>query len=437
MPAIQARVVIDDESSLRFRHDLIRDAIYEDLPLSVRRGLHREVGQRLARSGASALQVAEHLARSANDDDAEAIDWLTRAAGDAAPMSSGVAAGLLERATSLMTPTNPDRDRLLLACAGHLFTAGRVADALALGRELLTRRHDPDVDSRARIGHAYALLANGQAAEALAELEWASNSASSSGAERGAALAWAEFARLSLADLDGAAARAEQARAALTGSDQHDALSVAMVTLAAVSECRGHVSDALRIIDDGIRHADYSTDRQGHRYPIHITRGHILVELDRLDDARSALQTGEQISEEFGVRWPLASYSAFHALTAFIAGRWDDAIAESEAGLGQAQETGETYSSVQAHSLMCLICLHRNDLARAASEADIAVGILDNGGGRFRAVCACGRSGPTPSSSRPETRSTTRSPCWPDAGIAARRQDSFSSTGCSGRPWSG
>jgi predicted ATPase len=38
------RVLDDDGDRLRFRHDLIRDALYEDLPLSVRRGLHREAG---------------------------------------------------------------------------------------------------------------------------------------------------------------------------------------------------------------------------------------------------------------------------------------------------------------------------------------------------------------------------------------------------------
>ena len=44
--AARAGVVADDGTRLRFRHDLIRDALYEDLPGSVRLGLHREAGQR-------------------------------------------------------------------------------------------------------------------------------------------------------------------------------------------------------------------------------------------------------------------------------------------------------------------------------------------------------------------------------------------------------
>ena len=60
--AIRARVLEDDGARLRFRHDLIRDAIYQDLAGSVRRALHCEAGQRLAQAGAPALHVAEHLA---------------------------------------------------------------------------------------------------------------------------------------------------------------------------------------------------------------------------------------------------------------------------------------------------------------------------------------------------------------------------------------
>src|SRR5262249_57478808 len=57
--AVRAGVVADDGPRLRFSHDLIRDAIYEDLPGGVRLGLHREAGQRLAAAGAPARPAAE------------------------------------------------------------------------------------------------------------------------------------------------------------------------------------------------------------------------------------------------------------------------------------------------------------------------------------------------------------------------------------------
>ena len=367
---IAGRVLEESGAVIRFRHDLIRDAIYEDLPLSVRRGLHREAGQRLARTGAPALQVAEQLARGAGQGDAEAIGWLTRAAREAAARSPDVAADLLERAVGLMAPADPGRDRLLAERASSLMVSGRNADALAACRSLLDRDLDPQVDGPVRICLGRALLAQGQVRDALRELEQAGSSPALPGAERAAAMAWAGFARVSLGDLDGAAASAEQARSAAAAAADHLTVSVAMTTLARVSESRGHLRDALQITDEAVHLADESPGRLGHRYPIRATRGHILIELDRPEEARSALGAGMRISEESGVRWPLSIYQVFLALERFITGEWDDAIAELEASFELADEIQTVVA--RAHGILSLISLHRNDLSRAEEAADAA-----------------------------------------------------------------
>ena len=367
---IAGRVLEEYGAVIRFRHDLIRDAIYEDLPLSVRRGLHREAGQRLARTGAPALQVAEQLARGAGQGDAEAIGWLTRAAREAAARSPDVAANLLERAAGLMAPADPGRDRLLAERASSLMVSGRNADALAACRSLLDRDLDPQVDGPVRICLGRALLAQGQVRDALRELEQAGSSPALPGAERAAAWAWAGFARMSLGDLDGAAASAEQARSAAAAAADHLTVSVAMTTLARVSESRGHLRDALQITDEAMHLADESPGRLGHRYPIRATRGHILIELGRPEEARSALGAGMRISEEIGVRWPLLLYQGFLALERFITGEWDDAIAELEASFELADEIQTVVA--RAHGILSLISLHRNDLSRAEEAADAA-----------------------------------------------------------------
>jgi predicted ATPase len=118
--AVRAGVIADDGARLRFRHDLIRDAVYEDLPGGVRLGLHREAGQRLAAAGAPTLQVAEHMARAAAPGDTEAVRWLTQAASEAVATSPDAAASLLDRATGLMDPADPGRDSLLAERAGGL-----------------------------------------------------------------------------------------------------------------------------------------------------------------------------------------------------------------------------------------------------------------------------------------------------------------------------
>jgi AAA ATPase domain len=181
--AIRTRVLEDDGARLRFRHELIRDAIYEDLAGSVRRALHREAGQRLAQAGAPALQVAEHLARGATPGDPEAVTWLAAAARQAAPRSPDVAADLLDRAAGLMAPGDLGRDRLLAERASSLMWAGRVADAETACRLLLDRDLDPSLESAVRVCLGHALLSAGRARDSLCELERACQSPLLTGAE--------------------------------------------------------------------------------------------------------------------------------------------------------------------------------------------------------------------------------------------------------------
>ena len=369
---ITGRVLEEDGDRLRFRHDLIRDALYEDLPPAIRRGLHREAGQRLARAGTPALQVAEHLARGAGPGDTEAISWLTRAAREAAARSPDVAADLVGRAIGLMQAADPGRDRLLAEHAGSLMLAGRVPDALDACRRLLDRHHDPGIDGPVRISLGHALLAQGQVRDALPELERAGQSPALSIAERGAAQAWAGFTRISLGDLDGALALAEQARSAVAPAGDPQTTSIAMSTVARISESRGHLRDALQIAEEAVRLADESPDRLGHRFPVCVTRGRILIELDRPQEARTALSAGLRICEDLGVRWALATHQVYLAYGRFIAGEWDDAIAELEASLKLAEEIGEIYSLVYAYGLLARISLHRNDLSRAREAAAAA-----------------------------------------------------------------
>jgi DNA-binding NarL/FixJ family response regulator/tetratricopeptide (TPR) repeat protein len=382
--ALRAGVLADDGSRLRFRHELIRDTIYLDLPASVRDALHREAGQRLADSGAPALQVAEQLARGAVPGDAGAVSWLTRAAREAAPRSPETAAAMLERAIGLTGPADPGRDGLIAERAVTLMLAGKIGDAQAACLSLLDREHDPGVDGEVRICLGQALLAQGRMHDGLRELAKAADSPALTQAERARTQAWAGFAQFSLGDLAGAAAMARQARAAAAECGDHVTTSIAMTILAVVSESRGRLREALQIIDEAVALANDSPGRQGHRYPVHVTRGHILIELDRLQDAKSTLQTGLRISEELGVRWAAASYHAFLAMVGFTAGDWDDASAELEASIELAAETDRDSSLILSHSLLSIIRLHRNDLHGAAESVAPAARLLAATGSRYR-----------------------------------------------------
>jgi DNA-binding CsgD family transcriptional regulator/TolA-binding protein len=382
--AIRARVLEDDGDRLRFRHDLIHEAIYEDLPASVRLALHREAGRRLAAAGAEALQVAEHLARGATPGDAEAIAWLTRAAGDAAPRSPAAAAELLERAIALAEPADPGRDRLLADRAGALMWSGRLAEAETAFRSLLDRVHDPAVDAQARILLSRTLVTQGRIRDAFQELECVQQSPGLDDKPRAAAWAAESLARMELGDLAGAVAVAERVRTADGVPGDHPAITLAMAALAIAEELRANLGRGLEIIDQAVGLADRSPQRWGHRNPLHLARGSILMGLDRLQDARSTLQTGRRISEELGVRWRLPFYQAVLGMERFLAGEWDDALAEFEEALELAAETGERYSLVLTHTLKALIALHRGELRQAEEAAATAERELAGTSPRFR-----------------------------------------------------
>jgi DNA-binding CsgD family transcriptional regulator len=255
--------------------------------------------------------------------------------------------------------------------------AGRIADAETACRLLLDRDLDPSLEVAVRVCLGYALLSAGRARDSLCELEQACQSPLLTSAERAEAQAWASFARLRLLDLDGAAAAAEEARSAAVAARDHAATSIAMASLAVVSENRGYLREALQIADDAVLLADQSPGRLGHRYPVHSPRGFILIALDRLDEARATIETGRRISEEHGIRWPpLASYHAVCAFERFVAGHWDDAIAEIEAGAGLASETGHSNSLILGRGVLSLIRLHRNDLLGARDAAAVTAGQL-------------------------------------------------------------
>jgi DNA-binding CsgD family transcriptional regulator len=383
-PALDARVLRSEYGRLRFRHDLIRDAIYEDVPDSVRLGLHREAGRRLADAGAPSLQVAEHLVRGATAGDGDAITWLTKAAREVALRSPRVASELFEHAIELLAPQDPERDRLIVERAVSLMWAGGVVDAEGTCRALLDGTHDPSLDGPARTCLAHSLIAEGRMAAALVELEQVCGSTSVTEEQRAGAWAWAGFARLSLGDLDGSALAATRSLQASRPAREHFATSLALTTLAMGCELRGEMDEAVRVIDEAMQLADLSPGRLGHRYPVHVSRGHILMERDRLADARQTLEIGSRISEEVGARWAIPSFHVYLAIERYLAGEWDDCVVEFETARELAAETGERYSLIIGHSVMSHLALHRGDLRKAGQAAAAATGELAATGPRYR-----------------------------------------------------
>jgi hypothetical protein len=76
--AVRARVLEDDGTLLRFRHDLIQEASMRISRPACIGDCTARPGSGWLKRGAPSLQVAEHLARGAGQGDTYAIGWLTR-----------------------------------------------------------------------------------------------------------------------------------------------------------------------------------------------------------------------------------------------------------------------------------------------------------------------------------------------------------------------
>ena len=391
--AIRASVLADEDGRLRFRHDLIRDAIYDDIPHSVRLALHGEAGRRLAERGAPLRQVAEQLARGAVTGDREAIVWITAAAEEAAQRSPDIAVELFDRVLELTPPTDPDRDRTRSARAAALMSAGRVAEAEQACREVVDRSRDATAEAAARACLGVALLTSGRPTAGLEELERAARSTELAEPDRARALGWVSIARLWLGDLDEASRAAEEARAAAEGSGDELTSTIAASIDSMVALVRGQAEDADRQIEDALSRAAAAVDRGGMDYPLHAPKAFVLMELDRFDEARFALDTGARLSDQLGAHWHQASYLMAYAVQRYLSGEWDDAGDDADTSDELADLTGEGYHLIITRGVQALIQLHRNNVEAAEDTAARAMEQLTSTGARYHQQWAMLASG--------------------------------------------
>ncbi|MGV9699537.1 helix-turn-helix transcriptional regulator [Streptomyces sp. NPDC003470] len=146
--AVRAGLLDDDGEQLVFRHDLLRQAVYVDIPPSARKALHREAARHLAAAGHQPIDTVPHILKGALPGDEEAVTLLRRAAEDVLPVTPGLAADLMARALELV----PSAGQSAFAVGERAIVcqtrAGRNREALATGDRLLALRPPPEVFGR-------------------------------------------------------------------------------------------------------------------------------------------------------------------------------------------------------------------------------------------------------------------------------------------------
>lgn len=117
----------------RFRHPLVRRAVYETTRGGWRLGAHERCAEALAARGATAAARAHHIERSARQGDVAAVAVLREAGESAVRLAPSSAARWLGAALRLLPETSPSEERvaLLLARAGSLAATGQFAESHA------------------------------------------------------------------------------------------------------------------------------------------------------------------------------------------------------------------------------------------------------------------------------------------------------------------
>ena len=347
--AIAAGVLVPEANSLRFRHPLLRDAVYRLASVAQRRAAHRVLAAQLV-APADAARRAWHLAASAPAPDEDVAAALEEAAlGARLRGAHAVAASAFERAARL-TPEAEDRARRLLHAAGDRQVEGDLDAAVLLLDEALVMTRDELVaaDIHRLRGRAEMLQGAPMSAHALLVVE--ARRIESSDPERAAEmLVEAAGACLMTWTLDEAERTARLAGTAAERAGGEVALAAAaMLGHALVLRRESGAAELLARAAPLVE--GESAIRLAHVVPSLVLP---LIWLEQYERAASYLTRAVDEARALSAPSALPQLLGFRSGLDFRMGRWGSAYADAGESARLAIETGQVSES--AHGLVCLI----------------------------------------------------------------------------------
>jgi DNA-binding SARP family transcriptional activator/tetratricopeptide (TPR) repeat protein len=366
--ALTTGVLVVHDGRYRFRHELVRQALVEQLAPHRRIAIHREIAERLAAVDASPGLIARHWLAGGRADDA--VRWLLAAAREAVRL--GAFADALAALEPLLAQQPEHGEALVLraealdargdaaAPAAYRAAAEAVADQTgddlrAKGALATIKLGDPPAGLQLLEGLEPTTL-DGRIARALA---FAGAAALGYGDPAIGTAQAAEARRLALEAADPAAvavaswaqAAAAHARGELRESVRADLHDTAALPRLAVSAFDGQLCIAQRLLygarpyDDVIDFADAlagEADRlgaaRGRAFAVTI-RGEAKLLAGRIDDAEVDLVEGARLHREIGAATGEAFALQRRAEAAMHGGRRDEASALLDEALAIARES--------------------------------------------------------------------------------------------------
>ncbi|MGW5556443.1 ATP-binding protein, partial [Micromonospora sp. NPDC003944] len=371
--AMTAGILVEAGPRMRFRHPLLRQALYDGMPAALRSALHLDVARALDAASVEPQRVAQHLLTSGVVGDRWARRWLAEAGAALAGGAPHLAAEVLRREVDHDPGDEADGVALGMNLARALIASGDHEEAAHRVRQTLGLVVDPDDRGHLHWMLARALFSGGHNDAALADLHRALADVDLPDAWRARLLAsLAMFQRAGSGDLAGADATARDALRTAAATGDAFATAYALTGLWAGHSVRRQHRLALDSIERAIEALGPVADHVDLRAFVLHGRIFSLQNLSRWSDAEAALRDARDFLRTAN-RTDDTTAGVTAAVLLFWLGRWDDAVAELDA---VAQDTSaSTYRGLREGSpgrlwygVSALIAGHRGERARAAAH---------------------------------------------------------------------
>src|SRR5918993_1107785 len=302
----------------RFRHPLVRRAVYESCSPGARIAAHGRCAAALAERGAPVAAQAHHVEHSGRVGDLGAAAILSEAGEAAERRAPASAARWFSAAIGLLPDTAPreERVRLLMALAGARTATGRFDESRAALVESIELTGDANPALRVRLIASCATIeqALGHHEEARArltrELEFARDPSSPAAVELMIHLAGGDFYRM---DYDGMRDWGERALVIAAASGQGEIAPFLAPVLITVLHHTGRIAEAADMADESIEAARLSGNVEALGWNL-LSRAYVGVAAGDLDMALELATESVEATRELDdrlvstyARWALAS----------------------------------------------------------------------------------------------------------------------------------
>ena len=369
-----AGVLAASGKRFRFRHPLIRAALYEEMPEPVRAAWHREAGRALAEAGAPVDRVARQLllavggpdgtpepAAAAEPMDEWMLSWLAGTAGPLVSQAPQVAAQLLRQAVAGSRP-GPQHGHLAARLADALYRVGDITEAERVARQALAHAAEPDLLADLHWTLVQCVMREGRFAESLATLDQALASPGLSARHRARLLVLAARTHSNFGRAEEAARAAASALEAASEAGDSWAMGWALHMMALVTSVSGRLTEALPLYDRALTATQADPALADLRLLVQVNLAITLGSLDRYEEALAAARQARDFADQVGATLRLGQARGALGQLLYQMGRWDDALAEMESMPEDLKEDGAVCTEL---GIAAVISFHRGDVPGA------------------------------------------------------------------------